>query len=262
MRVRPLLIKPLGDVSSFRKKCFFGSCLVNDVLVASMPPRRRKSARESNGDKTMSGTNLTDGNDTFSGNGTIYALQGDDSVTGGSGNDTIFGGAGNDTLAGGTGADLLRGGLGDDSLNGGAGEDTLRGAEGDDIIIGGGNADVIFGGDGADIIIYFTIADGADTINDWASVDQIQVSAAGFGGGLVAGADLAATGRFITVNASGGDVDATIASGQFIFDADSGNLWWDQDGTGAGKVPLLVAALLNLDGSAGTATAADVTVIA
>jgi Ca2+-binding RTX toxin-like protein len=115
---------------------------------------------------------------------------------------TLSGLEGNDALLGGAGADTLSGGLGADKLSGGAGADRFR---------------------------YATAAEGQDAISDFATgEDIIEVSATGFGGGLVAGTD--ATGHF-TTNATG-LADAPEGTGQFIFETDAARLWWDADGAG------------------------------
>jgi hypothetical protein len=67
------------------------------------------------------------------------------------------------------------------------------------------------------------------------ALDRIEISAVGFGGGLSAGDPLAA-GRLVAGTA------ATDGVGQFLYDAVSGRLQWDADGTGAG-LPDLVAVL-------------------
>ena len=64
-------------------------------------------------------TNLTAGNDTFTGD------ENNDIVDGLAGNDVIRGGIGDDTLSGGDGNDQLFGGLGADILDGGAGIDRV-----------------------------------------------------------------------------------------------------------------------------------------
>ena len=68
----------------------------------------------------------TDGDDTItlSVAGTLFAGDGDDTITGSSGNDAIYGGAGDDKLYGGSGDDILDGGAGNDYLEGGIGNDT------------------------------------------------------------------------------------------------------------------------------------------
>jgi Ca2+-binding RTX toxin-like protein len=83
----------------------------------------------------------TSGDDTINGaddvKNTIFGLEGNDSLTGGSDNDTLYGGAGDDSLWGADGRDQLFGGAGDDlieegspgdgdRLHGGNGSDTLR----------------------------------------------------------------------------------------------------------------------------------------
>lgn len=110
---------------------------------------------------------------------TVYALGGNDTLTGGSGNDRLFGddgndsltgNGGNDSLFGGSGQDRLFGGNGADSLDGGSGNDTLSGGVGNDTLIGGGGADEMTGGTGRDT---FVIANGsgADRITDFDIAD-------------------------------------------------------------------------------------------
>ena len=57
------------------------------------------------------------------------------------GDDTLFGGTGNDILWGGGGHDYLRGDAGNDALHGGEGDDYLRGGAGNDVIDGGAGWD-------------------------------------------------------------------------------------------------------------------------
>jgi len=287
-------------MSSNCKKCFSAPRLVHEY-GSRKPNRRFRQLSEKRAkcreaifpfgshrlqeDLDMSGT-ATDGNDIIILGapvaGGFNAQKGNDSVTGSGADDIIFGGAGNDTLLGGAGFDLLRGGLGDDSLLGGTGDDTLRGAEGNDVLIGGTGSDTIYGGEGADVIRFYGITEGDDFVVGFeAGVDRMEVSAAGlfvngallvagFGGGLTAGLDLAQNNRFITVNNLGGDVTSTTAAGtgQFIYDADVGNLWWDADGVGNAQALLLAqlvdefAAGSNAPLVPATFTAADLTVIA
>ncbi|WP_300588987.1 Hint domain-containing protein [Marivita sp.] len=90
----------------------------------------------------------------------VYSLDGNDTLTGGSGadrlygdagNDSLVGGAGNDTLDGGAGADTIDGGYGDDTILGGTGNDSLTGADGSDLFIVQDTfgLDTIIGGEGA-----------------------------------------------------------------------------------------------------------------
>ena len=69
-------------------------------------------------------------------NDTLYSMQNvtgsayDDVLTAAAGGSTLVGGAGNDTLNGGAGNDTLQGGLGDDVMNGGTGTNILSGGSG------------------------------------------------------------------------------------------------------------------------------------
>ena len=107
------------------------------------------------------------GNDTLTGGSgadRLFGGDGNDSLSGGGGGDTLEGEAGNDTLSGGSGADRLLGGDGNDSLSGDDGNDTLEGGAGNDTLSGGAGTDTLTGGAGADVFI----ADGtADRITDF-----------------------------------------------------------------------------------------------
>ena len=145
----------------------------------------------------------------------------------------IFGGAGNDTLIGGAGADTLTGNAGNDRLVGGAGIDTL------------------FGNAGADVFVLQNLAVDRDTIRDFEAADQIEVSAALFGGGLVAGS-LAAN-QFLS-NGTGvaGDSDD-----RFVYNNSTGALYFDIDGSGA-TARVQIATLTGMP----TLTAGDFTIVA
>jgi Ca2+-binding RTX toxin-like protein len=126
-------------------------------------------------------------------------------------------------------------------LAGLGGADTLVGGIANDILQGGAGFDVLTGDLGADVFRFVRLADQADRITDFAGgTDRLQISATGFGGGLTAGIDLAATGRLIS-NTTG---LPTGAFGQFIFETDTGRLWWDIDGT----APALRGLVATLDG--------------
>ena len=126
------------------------------------------------GDKLRSIENLT-------GSGQKDSLTGDENpnvLMGMGGDDTLSGGASNDTLSGGAGADTLNGDAGDDMLMGGDGDDTLNGGDNDDTLTGGAGDDDLNGGDGADTFVFSTEDSGdSDAILDWATGDQIDLSA-------------------------------------------------------------------------------------
>ncbi len=201
------------------------------------------------------------GTGAFIGNGNaasnrIIGGAGTDLLSGGAGTDTLDGGTDADTLDGGDSSDLLLGGEGADVLMGGAGTDTLRGGEGVDLLLGGASADVLEGGDGDDTLIggagndrltggagndmfqFNTAADRSDTIVDFTpGADDILISAAGFGGGLVAGMNLQTAGKFVA-NTSGAATSPS-GVGQFIYETDVGTLWWDPNGgSTAGRVSI------------------------
>jgi len=93
---------------------------------------------------------------------TIFALAGDDTVTGSQAQDEISGGAGNDRLFGLGGDDLifdfagantLDGGDGADVLLAGIGRNEMSGGAGDDLILGGIGSDTLLGGNGSDVLV-------------------------------------------------------------------------------------------------------------
>jgi Ca2+-binding RTX toxin-like protein len=139
-------------------------------------------------------------------------------ITGGTANNSLKGGDGNDTLIGGDGNDTLIGGFGTDSLNGGAGND---------ILVGGFGKDTLIGGDGADSFALCSPSTGIDSIADFSGQqgDKLIVSASRFSGELVAGV---LSSEQFTIGSA-----ATDASDRFIYNASTGALCFDADGTGA-----------------------------
>jgi Ca2+-binding RTX toxin-like protein len=129
------------------------------------------------------------------------------------------------------------------TLIGAAGIDTLTGNAGNDILVGGLGNDLLTGGIGADIFRFNAPNEGLDNIQDFkvAELDIIQVSAAGFAGGLVVGT-LAAT-QFI----SGAGITAPNSSSQrFIYNTTNGALFYDADGNGAVSSAVQIATLTGL----------------
>lgn len=122
--------------------------------------------------------------------------------------------------------------VGNDTLSGGGGKDWLIGGGGDDRLQGDAGNDVLAGGDGTDTFAFRAPADGIDRILDFTSAtDILEVSASGFGGGLVAGLQP----PLLTV------ADIAVAthagtSGYFIFvnaGTDKGTVYWDPTGGSA-----------------------------
>lgn len=146
------------------------------------------------GSSGISGT----GNDL---NNNICSYEANNSLYGVGGDDTLLGSDGNDTL--------LDGGTGNDKLNGFGGSDTLT------------------GGAGADNFGFISPDDGIDTITDFSvAEDTITVYPSSFDGGLTNGATIMAA-QF-TIGSSAAD-----ASDRFIYDKDTGELFFDFDGTGS-----------------------------
>lgn len=133
--------------------------------------------------------------------------------------DNVTGGRGNDRLTGNAGANVLRGGAGDDNLDG---------RDGNDILVGGMGRDIMAGGAGADIFRYNRASEGGDIINDLnaSQGDKLQVSASGFGGGLIAG------GRLLPSQFTLGSA-FTNTTQRFRFDTNSSILFFDKDGSGS-----------------------------
>lgn len=139
-----------------------------------------------------------------------------------------------------TGADLIRGNGVANLLRGEGGADTLDGAAGFDLLNGGRGVDLLTGGAGNDTFQFASLDHVGDVVSDFISSgaedDRFQISAAGFGGGLAAGA-LAAS-QF----QSRADNVAQDGNDRFIFRTTDRTLWFDADGTGAG-LALMVADL-------------------
>ncbi|AFY42366.1 Ig-like domain-containing protein [Nostoc sp. PCC 7107] len=179
-----------------------------------------------NGNNILLGTSRIDVIRGLGGNDIISGLGNNDVLYGGDGNDILDGGAGNDSLYGENGSDILYAGDGNDTLNGGAGNDMLLGDAGNDILIGGLGKDILAGGNGRDSFYLNRGAVNSDIITDFVSgLDSLVVSQSEFG-----------------LNQALGTLDpglfrlgssATVASDRFIYDRNTGKLFFDQDGIGS-----------------------------
>ena len=194
----------------------------------------------SSGDNLLSGG---DGNDSLFASGYEY----DDYLGDGhavyrraSGNNTLNGGAGADNLSVdySTGKNLLFGGDGNDTLSayGALGNNTLDGGFGNDILTGGKGNDSLIGGSGTDTFAFNSYNEGVDRLYDFNATNEfIQVSAAGFGGGLSIGSLKISQ---FTLGAS-----ATTIAQRFIYDNSTGGLYFDQDGSASGFTQVKFAQL-------------------
>lgn len=138
---------------------------------------------------------------------TITGNSSSNTLNGTAGNDVIYGLGGRDKLYGKGGADLLDGGVGNDTLWGGEGVDTLTGGSGKDLFV----FDAPFAG-------------AVDRITDFSPVDDTIRLENGIFTGLAGGA-LASSAFHIGSQAAD-------ASDRIIYDAASGALYFDPDGTG------------------------------
>jgi Ca2+-binding RTX toxin-like protein len=124
----------------------------------------------------------------------------------------------------------------DDDLRGDGNTNALFGTLGDDLLAGLEGRDYFRGGEGFDLFHYRYITDGeaaGDEIQDFVSgEDRVSFSGEFFGLAYLAGGGIESW-RF----AAG--TEAVYATSQFIFDASSGQLWYDQDGSGAGSKVLM-----------------------
>jgi len=148
----------------------------------------------------------------------------------------------NNTLDGAGGNDILLGKLGNDTLIGGAGNDTLVGDVG---------ADILTGGSGKDVFCFQSKTQGIDKITDFSVIDDtIQVSRAGFGGGLIAGKAISSA-QFRVGSTAGNSSD------RFIYNRNTGTLFFDADGRGGSSQTQIATLSSNLG-----LTNADIFVVA
>jgi Ca2+-binding RTX toxin-like protein len=129
-----------------------------------------------------------------------------------------------------------------DTLRGGTGSDTLAGGDGNDVFVGALGNDVLTGGTGQDRFTFNVANEGIDTISDFqTNVDDIYISPAGFGGGLVASGAIA-TSQFLS---GSGFTAATDSNQRFIYNTSTGALFFDADGNGTSSAAIQFATLTN-----------------
>ncbi|WP_229456015.1 hypothetical protein [Nostoc sp. CHAB 5715] len=91
-------------------------------------------------------------------------------------------------------------------------------------MMGGNGNDTLYGGNGADTFAFNSYNEGVDSIYDFnANNEFIQVSAAGFGGGLSL--------YFLSASQFTLGTSATTIAHRFIYDDTTGALYFDQDGS-------------------------------
>jgi hypothetical protein len=138
---------------------------------------------------------------------------------------------------------IQQGGFGNDYLPGSTGNDVLLGRFGNDTLVGLAGDDLFSGGQGADRFVLNAPNQGFDQIVDFSSQerDKLIISASAFGGGLRSDNFLSVSQLRVAADAS----QATESTHRFIFDTNSGLLWFDGDGTGSIFKPTPLAMLAN-----------------
>lgn len=151
----------------------------------------------------------------------------DDIFLAGAGADTVAGGVGNDRIHGEPGNDQINGGIGNDRLVGGEGQDVLQGNEGDDQLNGTVGNDQLDGGLGKDIYQFktgriFKTADlGVDQLQFEVGRDRIELGPKTFTAGT-------------TVAVIATDKKAATQSAFIVYSSETGNLFYNQNGTAPG----------------------------
>ncbi|MGK7921027.1 MAG: calcium-binding protein, partial [Trichodesmium sp.] len=173
----------------------------------------------------------------------IFGLAGNDTLNGFDGRDWLVGGRGNDLLRGGAGDDILEGRLGFDHLLGGNGDDILSGGQGRDRLNGGAGNDTLTGGASIDFFIFntndtFDTDDvGVDTITDFnQGQDFILLDLSTFDAITSDPSSRTNPGFSVASEFSLVDTDAAAATSDalIVHSTESGNLYYNPDGTTAG----------------------------
>lgn len=264
----------------------YGAARLDGTKAASWSWNSRTETLTQNGravSETLLGTSTQDRINGNSGHDTLYGLDGADTLSGGAGRDLLIGGPGGDLLHGGDGFDVVsyqgdtdafgygvraslnqstggRGASGDryvsiEGLIGSSSDDSLSGDAGNNLLRGGGSGgsgDRLTGGAGADRFVFSEklYTEGVDdfwinvsTITDFKSDDSIELENEIFSALTKVGA--LSVGAF--KNLARGSVDA---SDRILFVSKKGDLngylYYDADGSGQAKQPLLFAALENI----------------
>ncbi len=206
------------------------------AMQATAAPASSKAAGSTSTD-ALFGSNGSDNLSGGAGNDSIYGYAGKDELQGGGGKDFLDGGTSGDRLFGGSSSDVLSGRSGHDRLEGGTGHDVLYGSTGNDVMLGGKGNDRLVGGSGKDILsggegsdtfaLKGTVsAKSCDTITDFdASSDRVELQSAHF--------RALSKGQLKSSDFSFGA--AASSNDHIVYDGTTGALYYDADGSGAGK---------------------------
>ena len=132
---------------------------------------------------------------------------------------------------GGNGADSLFGNDLNNRLDGGAGNDTLAGGLGNDTLVSGtGNDQFVFNG----ISAFGAVANGVDTITDFATTDKLVLSKTVFTAlTSVVGAGFSVASNFAAVAVANNDL-AGSNNALIVYNKTTGSLLYNQNGSAAG----------------------------
>lgn len=189
----------------------------------------------SNYNDTLTGNDLDNSIEGWSGNDVLIGGKGYDTLSGSDGKDMLQGGDDADSLYGGSGNDVLQGGDGDDWLDGGSGNDLLLGGAGNDTLLEGDGNDKLTGGTGIDNFVFWSNpAVSIDTITDFSVVDDtIQLDNYIFAALKTEGT--LSAGKFVI------GTQALDANDFIIYNDMTGALLYDADGSGGGaSVPIAI----------------------
>jgi Ca2+-binding RTX toxin-like protein len=238
--------------------------------------------------ESLVGSSFDDALNGSTGANAINGGLGSDTIKGYGDGDVLAGGEGNDTLIGGSGADYLSGGTGNDTasyfgatagvavslsnpainigdaagdtynsvenVTGSGFDDALTGNSGSNVITGGAGNDVLTGGAGGDVFVFSAALDAVanvDTIADFSTGSETIDLDSAFFSALSAIGTLAAS-AFKDIADSVKD-----ASDRIIYNSNTGNLYYDADGSGDAFGNVKFATLADHP----TITAADFVVI-
>ena len=259
-----------GGWVSYAYGIYGGFTIANAVTI--------ENASSGSGDDTLTGNGAHNSLFASAGDDVLTGAAGNDTLNGGSGVDRMTGGTGHDIYyvsatgdqvieAGNQGTDTVRsqisynlganlehltligpghttgrgnnlanevtGNAGDNLLNGLAGNDVVDGGAGNDLIYGAEGRDTLTGGAGADRFAFHTAVNGAnvDDILDFSVADD-SISLANYIF-TQAGPNGTLASTAFRLGTAAGD-----ATDRIIYDAATGNIFYDPDGTGAAAATL------------------------
>jgi serralysin len=145
-------------------------------------------------------------------------------------------------LTGNSANNILLGADGANTLMGGAGNDTLDGGLGNDTLVGGLGIDTLFGGAGLDRFVFDTAlgAGNVDTLSGFVAVDDTIV--------LSKSIFTALSGAVLYPSAFVAGLVNETATTRIVYEAGSGALYYDADGSGAGSA-VLFAKIVGISGA-------------